>query len=111
MKHYTSQIPQPLGEKLKEKGMPIEEDIYLEDDGYWDKTIKSPSYAEVFDWLLGEQIYVRIITFGASRIGEETWDWSFYIDQLGEPSTETDFFWHTWHEAADAAIEKALTLL
>ena len=107
MNYYTEFIPVTLAEKLKTAGMPI----YLENDGYWGKTIKLPNYAEVFDWLLGEQIYVRIITFGASRIGEETWDWSFYIDQLGEPSTETDFFWHTWHEAAEKAIEKALTLI
>ena len=105
MKYFTATIPLDLAEKLKEKGMPMEEN---------DRRVIGwiiPTYSGVFDWLLGEQIYVRITTFGASRIGEETWDWSFYIDQLGEPYTETDFFWHTWHEAANAAIEKALTLI
>ena len=41
MKYYCETIPVTLAEKLKEKGMPMEEDIHLEDDGYWEKTIKS----------------------------------------------------------------------
>lgn len=108
MKYYTDTIPLSLAEKLKEKGMP---DIEIEWNPIRGKHYCFKTYAEVFDWLLDEKIYVRIIPFGASRIGEETWDWTYYIDELGEPCTETEYFWHTWHEAANDAIEKALELI
>lgn len=108
MKYYTGIIPLTLAEKLKEKGLHSLKDPRMEG---WLNSGDNITYAEVFDWLLGELIYVRIIPVGASRIGEETWDWTYYIDQLGEPCTETDFFWHTWHEAANKAIEKALELI
>ena len=94
MKHYCDYIPLSLAEKLKEKGMPI----YLENDGYWGKTIKSPTYAEVFDWLMEKGISMDLSTR------------AFFIvwDKDGNPSVIKG---KTWHEAAEKAIEKALTLI
>lgn len=100
MKYYTKTIPIALAEKLKEKGMPMEEGGKSMID--W----KVPSYAEVLDWFLDKHetfVYVTCLRM------DEGWQycggiWGFGIDMtLGWKSS--------WHEAANAAIEKALTLI
>lgn len=54
--YYTSQIPLPLAEKLKEKGMPDIEIVWnpIRGKHYCFKT-----YAEVFDWLMEKGIIME----------------------------------------------------
>lgn len=120
MKYYTSAIPYPLAEKLKEKGMPMEMTIHtldsfvvLEDSAYaWldeelgqkpekvEKYYAKPKYCEVFDWLTERGIYVGITRTFAR------WGWLLFQDHA-----ICQEHYETWHEAAEKAIEKALTLI
>lgn len=111
MKHYTDIIPLPLAEKLKEKGMPIEmRPLYAPEAPNARGIVKAgvglrcPSYAEVFDWLMSDNRQIIIVI-----------EPSFYEPYLGKvynkDGFEKGFDGNTWHEAANAAIEKALTLI
>lgn len=118
MKHYTETIPAALAEKLKEKGMSmmpclnITQTNSFSDDGgihfYY-----FPTYADVFDWLMEREVFIEI---------ELEWDfaeevisdgWEYGVIKKG--TIHNRLFSHgrcdSWHEAADAAIEKALTLI
>lgn len=129
--YYTSTIPLAIAEKLKEKGMPmnvwkgLRQGIsflsVMEDSKYdWlDKELENepskverryaiPSYAEVFDWFMEKEIYIRIIPF---REVKGVWAWSWFINRLTQPSINSDNYWMDWTLAADSAIEKALTLI
>lgn len=108
MDYYTSIIPLPLAEKLDEKGVPI----------WWARVdeglIPSAKYAEVFDWLMENQITISI----RSLIHKKSpsyyiREWCYYINDRDtiEITNEGFEFFCTWHEAAEAAIEKALTLI
>lgn len=92
--YYTSTISPTLAERLKEKGMPIE----TEGDNIW-----CPPYAEVFDWLMERDIIVTIrAVYYRNR---ELRGWQPHYNHWGLKKCPT------WHEAANAAIEKALTLI
>lgn len=107
MKHYTDTIPLSLAEKLKEKGMPMEEDGKSIID--W----KVPTYAATIDWLMSERglhIIVEPYWDFAEEVIDTTYEWS--VVKSGTIHADTPYsHCDTWHEAADAAIEKALTLI
>lgn len=133
MKHYTEIIPVTLAEKLKEKGMPM--GVWqgwatpfisiMEDSEYdWlDKELGNepskveirysvPTYAEVFDWLMEKEVYIRIIPIREVKgVNSTLWAWSWFMNRLTQTSINSDNFWMNWHAAANAAIEKALTLI
>lgn len=95
MKHYTDTIPVALAKKLKDAGLSIE----TEGNNIW-----CPSYAEAFDWLMSDNRQITVVI-----------EPSFYEPYLGKVYNKDGFVkgfdGKTWHEAANAAIEKALTLI
>lgn len=103
MNYYTSTIPPTLAEKLKEKG--CEHPYAIPEQ--WE-------YGFVFDWLMKKGWLVGIgreYDF-ANELVTERFDWG--IDKVAPFSSHPDDgcgFCDTWHEAANAAIEKALTLI
>lgn len=96
MKYYCSTISVTLAEKLKEKGMPI----HIWRDMFSDNKGTDATFASVFDWLAEKGIYVGITRTFAR------WGWLLFQDH----AILQEHF-DTWHEAAEAAIEKALTLI
>lgn len=118
MKYYTETISADLARKLKEKGMPIEmQPLYAQEAPNARGIVKAgvglwcPSYAEVFDWLIERGLtceITRYIDFGHEEVCPE-WDWS--IEKVGPLTDAPGGYANTWHEAANAAIEKALTLI
>lgn len=115
MKHYTDTIPLPLAEKLKDKGMPIIlGKRYLdicpnsEDDEMPYQVLCSATYAEVFDWLMEKRIYFTIYrTIDFYR----TIDYYWRMDIICNGDDVATRYNKSWHEAANQAIEKALTLI
>lgn len=107
MKHFTDIIPLSLAEKLKEKGMPMITSVsisIIEDKPVVDENGEQwyrPSYAEVFDWLMEKGIILYL---------DATYKHFFWRIDTVEGILQTEEF-ITWHEAANAAIEKALTLI
>lgn len=104
MNYYNSKISSTLAEKLKEKGMPMEEGGKSMID--W----KIPTYADTIDWLLSRyRLMILIVRH------EHKWDWWIGLatdKDTYECSVEIDEeLSATWHSAADAAIEKALELI
>lgn len=70
----------------------------------------SITYAEIFDWLMSEKrLHITIKPYF------NTDSWESYITKIPEtdiPKAGREIYVrHTWHEAAEAAIEKALTLI
>ena len=123
MNYYTSTISAPLAEKLKEKGMPIPmPPLYAQEAPNARGIVKAgvglgcPSYAEVFDWLMERNVRIRFHTYPA-RInlawGFVLWDMEgmALYDPNPMPNMMELSCYPTWHEAANAAIEKALTLI
>lgn len=114
MNYYTSTISVPLAEKLKEKGMPyIEIDCETYDSGteyQRDEVWCNNTYAEVFDWLMSEKSHMIIVLRG-----ENKWVWWIGLTTDNDTCNDTVEIegepYDTWHEAAEAAIEKALTLI
>ena len=114
MKYYCNTIPATLAEKLKEKGVPIPVEFipnYLGDpEGEAVSKIVPPSYAFVFDWLMSEKRLDIII-----KPYWNTDSWESYVTKFPEidmPKAGREIYVRsTWHEAANAAIEKALTLI
>ena len=98
MKYFTATIPLDLAEKLKEKGMPMPVNYADLPDG------TLPTFSFVFDWLMEEKIYISITQQWVYANGEAT-AWIPVVN------CHSNGFYHTWHEAANAAIEKALTLI
>lgn len=102
MNYYTSTISVSLAEKLKEKGMPMKECLNIissnsfSDDGgihfYY-----LPIFASCFDWLMEQGVDMELST----RAFFLVWDKDGPSAIKGK----------TWHEAAEKAIEKALTLI
>lgn len=118
MKHYTETIPVALAGKIKEKGMPIEmQSLYAQEALNVRGIVKAgiglrcPSYAEVFDWLMEKGLSCEItrhIDFAHEEVCPE-WDWD--IEKVGALRDSPQGYGNTWHEAAEAAIEKALELI
>lgn len=113
MKYFCDTIPLPLAEKLKEIGMPIPVEFipnYLGDpEGETISKIVPPSFAFVFDWLMekGYRIVIKALPVNDPVL------WYAYITTM---APDYDFVAYTidylsWHEAANAAIEKALELI
>ena len=105
MKYYTSQIPPSLAEKLKEKGMRMDEGGKSMVD--W----KIPTYADTIDWFMTEKniaiiLYRMTQTF---RIALRKANNGILIESIWD--TDANDKNATWHEAAEEAIEKALTLI
>ena len=95
MKHYTETIPVTLAEKLKEKGC---KHPYAIPEAW--------EYGFIFDWLMEKGI---VICFD---IGMDKWN--VYIVWMTENHIPNCAYLRdcsTQHEAANAAIEKALTLI
>lgn len=117
MNYYTSQIPPTLAEKLKEKGMPIV-DIVINDDRWIpNRILIQPTYASCFDWLLSEK---NISIDCYPDVEEDTTngycerfvaEWHFKVENISRFYGHGYGSAHTWHGAAEAAIEKALTLI
>ena len=113
MNYYTSQIPLPLAEKLKEKGMPMEESRYgifphfVAKDGVM---YFPPTFASTFDWLMDAKRLNIII-----KPYWNTDSWESYVTKIPEidmPKAGREIYVRrTWHEAAEKAIDKALTLI
>ena len=105
MNNYTAFIPVPLAEKLKEKGMHKLVDSRMEG---WLNSGNSITYAEVFDWLMEKETFINIRPIAKIHGIYSRFEACIDYDYLREEEyIETD----TWHKAADAAIEKALTLI
>lgn len=94
MKHFTQFIPLDLAEKLKAAGMPIANVV---DSITGEKSCRY-TYAHIFDWLMDRGVDMELST----RAFFLVWD------KDGGPLAIKG---KTWHEAAEAAIEKALTLI
>lgn len=92
MRYYTATIPPTLAEKLKEKG--CEHPYAIPEQ--WE-------YGFVFDWLMekGIMITIRAVYF----LNGELSGWQPHYNHWGLKKCDS------WHEAANAAIEKALTLI
>lgn len=105
MRHYTEIVPPALTRKLKVAGMPMIKATSGEDkDGKPLYLYFAPTYADVFDWFLDKQIYLEMSA--PSLVG--------YIAVLVDNYNYLNFdsiHGGSWHEAANAAIEKALEIL
>lgn len=119
MKYYTEIIPVTLAEKLREKGMPIDIDCDTFDSGteyqkeeWWCNN----TYAEVFDWLMGEGLSTEVYGRGAGYdfvICKECDD-ATRGTRKSKPNYDgpnDGGCWDSWHGAANAAIEMALKLI
>lgn len=122
MNCFTATIPLPIAKKLKEKGYwnpgctissQYNNACYFKDgrlyeDGAiadWEDIHPAPTYAEVFDWLMEKGIQILLFWDNDGRnIGCDAEVWS---SKSGFTELERKV---TWHEAANAAIEMALTL-
>lgn len=113
MKYYTSTIPLPLAEKLKEKGMPIVLGKRYanicpntEDDKMPYQILCSTTYAEVIDWFMSKEceICIKIAMYSPTKF-----DWA--VTSHSHWGNFSGVTYPSWHEAAEAAIEKALTLI
>lgn len=106
MKYFTKTIPISLAEKLKEKGMPMPAN-------YADlPQFSLPTFGYCFDWLMEKGLFVVIEPHWDFADEVITKDFDAAVIRQGTihtptPTTEGD----TWHEAANAAIEMALTLI
>lgn len=122
MKYYTDCISVTLAEKLKEKGMPItmSHHLYQPEPGVRGlvranfKELDCPTYAQVFDWLMERGWLVDIgreYDFATEQVTER-FEWAIEIVGYFSSQPDNGGGWcDTWHEAANAAIEKALTLI
>lgn len=118
MKYYTDTIPLPLAEKLKEKGMPITYSKHPHQIapgvrgivvGNFEE-IDCPNYAEVFDWLIEKGIITSIYPF-ITEIRMIAYKLIIKTVRNNKVTTHCTNVYSTWHEAANAAIEKALELI
>lgn len=129
MKYYTETISPALAKKLKDKGMPMEVwngtiqgipyiSVMEKSSFDWlDKELGNtpseieakysiPTFASCFDWLMenGYQILLFVNNDGRNfGVDAEVWSMKIGFTKLERKDT--------WHEAAEAAIEKALTLI
>ena len=132
MNYYTQTIPLDLAEKLKEKGYPQDHDahhllangtIY---EAFWatdlDRVeiensrdngtlVSIPYYSEVFDWLMPEKIIINIEAYNVD-VDRACIKFCWLIIHFKDGTNPYHKgHYTTWHEAANAAIEKALELI
>ena len=114
MRYYTETIPNDLGAKLEKAGMPID----WVDDSLEEQPIKAyhceTMYCEIFDWLMERGIDAEVALSRIIDVKNEgkkrVYFWTVgSLDNINYECGENDNM--TWHEAANAAIEKALTLI
>lgn len=115
MKHYCDTIPLTLAEKLKENGMPITyHPLFTPECEGADQSVGliRPTFAECFDWLFSERnLYIWFLPTWDSP-SDSHLNYEYRITRMIVPFKEhTDDVSYSWHEAANAAIEKALTLI
>lgn len=97
-RYYTETIPVTLAEKLKEKGIHPLRDTRMEG---WLNSGDNITYAEVFDWLMEKGIILYL---------NATYKHFFWRIETVEGIVQIEEF-ESWREAAENAIEKALTLI
>lgn len=98
---YCDTIPVDLAKRLKEKGMHQLRDSRMEG---WLNSGDNITYAEVIDWLMSEKD-ISICIYH-----EVDWLIGWSITQYYKTIHRGEYY-KQWHEAATAAIEKALTLI
>ena len=98
MNYFTATISPTLAEKLKEKGIHQLVDSRMEG---WLNSGDNITYAEVFDYFLERDIRIHLLYVPKSNLQDELW----------RGIVGLDIFEGTWHEAAEKAIEYALTLI
>lgn len=99
--YYTATIPPTLAEKLKEKG--CEHPYAIPEQ--WE-------YGFVFDWLMEKGLFVVVEPYWDFANETITKDFEASVIKQGTIHTPTPIVeGNSWHEAANAAIEKALTLI
>lgn len=116
MEYFRKEISETLAKKLKDYGMPITYSRHLHQIAPNVKgliqanfeEIDCPTYAEVFEWLMTKkEIFITLPPIGCLDDGSYRFEATIayaggtYEEYLGG---------YAWHEAADAAIEKALTI-
>lgn len=113
IKYHTSTIPPALAEKLKEKGMVI---ANVTDPMTGEKSCLY-TYAHIFDWLMSEKdidIEIRLMIRRSAKVRsvmkcvERLYGWKVSRNNNLTNVMDGEL---TWHEAANAAIEKALELI
>lgn len=105
MKYYTETIPISLAEKLREKGMVMEENGKSMID--W----KVPTYADTIDWFMTKK-NISIILYRMTqnfRIALRKANNGILLESIWD--TDANDKDTTWHEAANVAINKALELI
>lgn len=124
MKYYCEYISVPLAEKLKEKGMSITysnhphqigPDIRGIVMGNF-KEIDCPTFGACFDWLMSRGFACEVYGRGSGydyvivkECNDATRGTNLAHNNYEGPNGGA--CWDTWHEAAEKAIEKALTLI
>lgn len=122
MKYYCKTISADLAEKLKAAGMPIEmQPLYAQEAPNARGIVKAgvglrcPSYAEVFDWFLDRgydvEVYLSMTKSNKEGVFQRLYAWIVNAPNQVNEATSRDEEYYSWHEAANAAIEKALTLI
>lgn len=138
MKYYTETIPVTLAEKLKEKGMPmrgwqgwatpyisvmerspynwLDDEMGILEPQMVERRYSIPTYGTCFDWLMSErdtEISFEHHFQSATIAGTMETSHEYYAAHISRQSGGFICceFGDTWHEAANAAIEKALTLI
>lgn len=104
MKYYTDIVPLDIAEKLKEKGMHQLTDARMEG---WLNSGDNITYGEVFDWLMEKSV---LITPDITDKDDGTLGYVAEVILIRKSSSFLGVY-STWHGAAEAAIEKALTLI
>lgn len=103
MKHYAEIVPLDLTKELKAAGIHPLNDVRMEG---WLNSGYNITYAEVFDWFFFTyEAYVDVFLL---RVNNE---WRYCGCVQGWEVDMTLGWRRTWYEAANAAIEKALTLI
>ena len=106
MNYYTDIIPLPLAEKLKEKGMPI----IIAYDTEW----SNATFGACFDWFANQGIFIDLYPIYNATTHKYSTDWEG--DVVSDLISPDDVMCYetskpSWHEAAEAAVEKALELI
>ena len=112
-RNYTALVSFETAKRLKEAG-------YTKDYGYqydangeltdpaapggYEGVCEAPTYADIFDWLIGQNISVEVFVF-RSPIRDK---FSFIVDKRGQGIYSEKRNYDTWPEAATAAVEEAI---
>lgn len=110
MKYYTKIIPSALAEELKTLGIHQLKDNRMEG---WLNSGDNITYAEVFDWLMEKRIYIDgyPIYHITNKCYTNEWCFNVMSDDIPQEKEGDYESFGKWHEAANAAIEKALELV